>query len=90
MHAGLFRERIQRRPQLRVPNCGNWAGSLANRQAKPRPGPRKRQLRIHGEMKWHWLLQTVPAPPPNSGMADALDEAKAAFAKRYEEVRRGK
>ena len=45
---------------------------------------------IHGEMKRHWLLQTVPAPPPNSGMADALDEAKAAFAKRYEEVRRGK
>ena len=45
---------------------------------------------IHGEMKWHWLLQTVPAPPPNSGMAHALDEAKAAFAKRYEEVRRGK
>jgi hypothetical protein len=41
---------------------------------------------IHGEMKWHWLLQTVPAPPPNSGMADTLDEAKAAFAKRYAEI----
>jgi hypothetical protein len=37
-------------------------------------------------MKWHWLLQTVPAPPPNSGMADTLDEAKAAFAKRYAEI----
>jgi len=44
----------------------------------------------HGEMKWRWFLQTVPAPPPNSGVADTLDEAKAAFAKRYEEVRRGK
>src|SRR5216684_3951672 len=29
-------------------------------------------------------------PPPNQGMADTLDEAKAAFAKRYEEVGRGK
>jgi hypothetical protein len=41
---------------------------------------------IHGEMKWRWFLQTVPAPPPNSGMADTLDEAKAAIAKRYREV----
>jgi hypothetical protein len=45
---------------------------------------------IRGEMKWRWFLQTVPAPPPNSGMADTLDEAKAAFAKRYEKVKRGK
>ena len=45
-----------------------------------------RQL-IHGEPKWLWFLQTDPAPPPNSGMADTLDEAKAAFAKRYAEVR---
>jgi len=22
---------------------------------------------IHGEPKWLWFLQTVPAPPPNSG-----------------------
>jgi hypothetical protein len=41
---------------------------------------------IHGEMKWRWFLQTVPAPPPYSGMADTLDEAKAAFAKRYAEI----
>ena len=40
-------------------------------------------------MKWHWFLQIVPAPPPNSGAADTLDEAKAAIATRYEEVKRG-
>ena len=45
---------------------------------------------IHGELKWHWLLQTVPASPPNSGMADTLDEAKAALARRYGAVKRGK
>jgi hypothetical protein len=44
----------------------------------------------HGQMKWHWFLQTAPAPPPNSGMADTLDEAKAAIARRYREVKRGK
>jgi hypothetical protein len=31
-----------------------------------------------------------PIPPPNRGMADTLEEAKAAFKKRYEEVKRGK
>jgi hypothetical protein len=29
-------------------------------------------------------------PPHNSGMADTLDEAKAALVKRYEEIKRGK
>ncbi len=28
----------------------------------------------------------MTAPPPNSGIADTLDEAKAAFAKRYAEI----
>jgi hypothetical protein len=42
---------------------------------------------IHGEPKWLWFLQTDSATPPNSGVADSLDEAKAAFAKRYAEVR---
>jgi hypothetical protein len=46
--------------------------------------------RIHGDFKWLWFLQTVPAPPPNQGMADTLDEAKAALAKPYEEVKKGK
>ena len=52
---------------------------------------------ILGEPKWRWFLQCIPEagperpiPPPNQGMADTLDEAKAAFAKRYEEVKRGK
>jgi hypothetical protein len=44
---------------------------------------------IHGERKWLWFLQTAPAPPPNRGIADTLDEAKAAFKKRYDEVKRG-
>jgi hypothetical protein len=39
---------------------------------------------------WLWFLQVVRAPPPNKGIADTLDEAKAALAKRYEEVERGK
>ncbi len=52
---------------------------------------------ILGKPKWRWFLQQIPEvgpgrsiPPPNQGMADTLDEAKAAFAKRYEEVKRGK
>jgi len=40
---------------------------------------------IHGGPKWRWFLQTVPATPPNQGMADSLDEAKA-FKQRYEQV----
>jgi hypothetical protein len=42
---------------------------------------------IHGEPRWRWFLQTVPAPPPNQGMADTLDEAKAWFKRRYAEVK---
>ena len=52
---------------------------------------------ILGKPKWRWFLQQIPEvgpgrsiPPPNQGMADTLEEAKAAFAKPYEEVRRGK
>ena len=41
---------------------------------------------VPGVMKWRLFPQTVPAPPPNSGMADTLDEAKATFAKRYAEI----
>jgi hypothetical protein len=46
--------------------------------------------RIHGKMKWHWFLQTMRAPPPNNGVTDTLDEAKAALVKRYEEFKRGR
>jgi hypothetical protein len=43
---------------------------------------------IRGEPKWMWFLQTEPAPPPNSGVAGSLEEAKAAFKRRYQEVKR--
>jgi hypothetical protein len=33
------------------------------------------------------FLQTEPTPPPNSGKADTLDEAKADFKARYAEVK---
>jgi hypothetical protein len=45
---------------------------------------------LRGEPKWRWFLQTVPAPPPNGGLANTLDEAKAAVAARYEQVKREK
>ena len=45
---------------------------------------------IHAGPKWRWFLQTVPATPPNKGVANTLDEAKAAFKVRYEEVTRGR
>jgi hypothetical protein len=42
---------------------------------------------ILGEPKWLWFLQTELAPPPNSGKAGTLEEAKAAFKRRYSEVK---
>jgi len=42
---------------------------------------------VCGEMRWLWFLQTVPAPPPNRGVVDSLEEAKTAFKARYAEVR---
>jgi hypothetical protein len=43
---------------------------------------------IHGEPKWRWFLQTVPAMPPNQGLAATLEETRAAFRQRYEQVKR--
>jgi hypothetical protein len=34
---------------------------------------------IRGEQKWLWFLQIERVPPPNSGVADALEEEKAQF-----------
>src|SRR5258707_8803520 len=34
--------------------------------------------------KWCWFLQVMGAPPPNRGIADTLDEAKAGIAASYE------
>jgi hypothetical protein len=45
---------------------------------------------ILGEPKWLWFLQTEPAPLPNSGKADTLDEAKTQFKQRYLQVRAGR
>jgi hypothetical protein len=43
---------------------------------------------VQDDLKWLWFLQTVPAPAPNQGIADTLEEAKAALAARYEQVKR--
>jgi len=44
---------------------------------------------VHGDLKWLWFLQIVPASPPNQGVADTLEEAREALAARYEEIKRG-
>jgi hypothetical protein len=38
---------------------------------------------LPGGDKWCWFLQVMGAPLPNRGIADTLDEAKAAFAAAY-------
>ncbi len=43
---------------------------------------------VQGDIKWLWFLHTAPAPPPNQGIADTLEEATAALAARYEQVKR--
>ncbi len=45
---------------------------------------------VQGDTKWLWFLQVVPAPPPNQGLADTLEEAKAALEARYAQVKLGK
>jgi hypothetical protein len=41
------------------------------------------------ESRWCWSVNTspYPAPPPNNGLAQTLDEAKTAFKQRYEEMK---
>jgi hypothetical protein len=79
------------RAQARVEglNPDLWA---ANDYAIVDPDINKRVGRIYpemikGEPKWMWFLQTEPAPPPNSGKVDSLEDAKAAFKRRYQEVK---
>lgn len=45
---------------------------------------------IHGEPRWRWSINTspYPAPPPHNGLAKTLEDAKQAFKKRYEEMKR--
>jgi hypothetical protein len=44
---------------------------------------------VQGDIKWLWFLQVVPAPVPNQGIANTLEEAKSALAERYEQLKRG-
>jgi hypothetical protein len=43
----------------------------------------------HGEGRWFWSVSTslYPAPPPNNGLAESLEEAKQQFKQRYEEMK---
>jgi hypothetical protein len=50
--------------------------------------------RIHKDAtspRWTWSVNTspYPAPPPNNGLAPTLEEAKAEFRARYEEMKAG-
>jgi hypothetical protein len=45
---------------------------------------------VQGDIKRLWFLQTVPAPLPNQGIAETLEEAKVALATRYKQVKREK
>jgi hypothetical protein len=45
---------------------------------------------LQAGLKWHWSLEIAPASPPNQRIADTLEEAKAALARQYGEVKQGK
>jgi hypothetical protein len=49
---------------------------------------------IIGKPKWRWFIHQIPEAgpgrpiqPPNQGMADTIDEVKASFKKRYQQLR---
>jgi hypothetical protein len=49
---------------------------------------------IIGEPKWRWSIQEIPEAgpgrpiaPPNHGFANSLDDGKAAFKARYQQLR---
>lgn len=49
--------------------------------------------RIHREVengvpKWLWSLQIGPTQPASSGVADTLEQARAAVARRWEELKK--
>ena len=75
-------ERIEGRPQLVEWNDDDFAVV----DGETRVG-RIRREQLPGGVRWLWFMQTAPvAPPPNSGSADTLDEAKAAIRARYESI----
>jgi hypothetical protein len=43
--------------------------------------------RLRDVPSWKWALQIHPAPPPNIGYEPTLEECKAAFKQRYEQVK---
>jgi hypothetical protein len=85
----LLQRRMRAPARIEGLNPALWA---ADDYAIVDPDINKRVGRIYpevilGEPKWPWFLQTEPAPPPNSGKADTLDEAKAAFKRRYQQMK---
>jgi hypothetical protein len=46
--------------------------------------------RMSSEPQWRWAINTspYPAPVPHNGIENTLEEAKAAFKRRYEEMMR--
>jgi hypothetical protein len=82
----LRTQRVQERIEGRTPVIDWMPGDYAVVDGETRVG-RIRREKLPAGVKWCWFLQTAPvAPPPNSGSADTLDEAKAAFRARYEAV----
>jgi hypothetical protein len=55
-----------------------------------RPVGRIYKEAIHGELEWHWSINTspYPAPPPHNGATTTLAAAKQEFKTRYEEMKR--
>jgi len=45
---------------------------------------------ILGQPKWRWAINNVPhgLQPPHNGVANTLDDAKAAFKERYQQIKR--
>jgi len=44
---------------------------------------------ILGQLRWRWAINGGPyaLPPPHNGIANTLEDAKADFKKRYEEIK---
>jgi hypothetical protein len=57
-------------------SCGTFEPSFTLLRKSPY------EERIHGELKWRWFLQTMPAPPSSSGMAHTLEENAAGSMRR--------
>jgi hypothetical protein len=64
----------------------------------PAPSARQRPARsmmlmmlfVRKMRKFRWFLRTMPAPSPNQGMAEMLEEATAEFERHYREEVKGR